>query len=88
MEWDNMKYLICLVLIGLVIATGCTTCVKNECRKSITPVSLNEYSLTMVDTDGVRYDVKDIYVFKQLVVGQSNIMTYIDGSPKLLVTVY
>lgn len=83
-----MKYLICLVLIGLVIATGCTSCVKNECRKSITPASLNEYSLTMVDTDGVKYEVKDIYVFRQLVIGQSNIMTYIDGSPKLLVTVY
>jgi len=83
-----MKYLICLVLIGLVIATGCTSCVKNECKKVITPATMSEYSLIVVDTDGVRYDVKDIYVFNQLEVGKSKMVTYIDGNPKLLVTVY
>jgi hypothetical protein len=83
-----MKYLICLVLICLVLTTGCTSCVKNECKKVITPASMNEYSLVVVDTDGVRYDAKDIYVFNQLEMGKSKMVTYIDGNPKLLVTVY
>jgi hypothetical protein len=83
-----MKYLVCLVMIGLILVAGCTSCVKNECRKSITPASMNQYSLTIVDVDGVRYEAKDIYVFNQLTIGKANIVTYIEGNPKLLVTVY
>jgi hypothetical protein len=82
------KYLLCLIIIGFIIISGCTGCVKNECKKVITPIVINEYSLTIVDSEGVRYEARDKYVIGQLKINQSNVVTYIDGSPKLIVTVY
>ena len=83
-----MKYLICMIMIGLVLVTGCTGCVKNECKKFITPIDTNKYSLSITDTDGTVYEAKDMYIFNQLTIGKQSMITYIDGSPKLLVTVY
>jgi hypothetical protein len=83
-----MKTIICLILIGCILITGCTSCIKNECKRSITPASMNSNGLLIIDNDGTRYQAKDIYVFNQLEVGKTNIITYIDGNPKLLVTVY
>ena len=84
----SMKYITCLALIGLILVAGCTGCIKNECKKSITPVETNKYTLSIIDTDGNVYEAKDIYVFNQMTIGKSNLVTYIEGHPKLLVTVY
>ena len=80
--------IVCLVLIGLILTTGCTSCVKNECKKVITPIAISDYSLTVIDSEGVRYEARDKYVIGQLKINQSNVVTYIDGNPKLIVTVY
>jgi hypothetical protein len=80
--------IVCLVIIGFVLIAGCTSCVKNECKKMITPVSVNVNGLIIVDNDGTQYQAKDIYIFNQLTVGKSNVISYIDGNPKLLVSVY
>jgi len=83
-----MKYLICIAMIGLVLVAGCTGCVKNECKKFITPIDTNKYFLSITDTDGTVYEAKDMYIFNQLTIGKQSMISYIDGSPKLLVTVY
>lgn len=82
------KYLLYIAIIGFILIAGCTGCVKNECKKMITPSETNKYTLTVIDSEGTSYKVKDIYVFNQLTIGKSNMVTYIDGNPKLLVTVY
>lgn len=83
-----MKQILYLIMIGFLIVAGCTSCVKNECKATIKPISMNEYSLTVINDDGTRYSAKDIYVFNQLKVGDTKLVTYIDGNPKMIVTVY
>jgi hypothetical protein len=82
------KYLICVALIALILIAGCTSCVKNECKRVITPANIDNHTFKITDTDGTVYWAKDIYTINQLGIGRSNLVTYIDGNPKLLVTVY
>ena len=82
------KYLICVGLIALILIAGCTSCVKNECKRVITPAAIDNHTFKVTDTDGTVYMAKDVYTINQLGIGRSNLVTYIDGNTKLLVTVY
>ena len=82
------KYLICVGLIALILIAGCTSCIKNECKRTITPSNIDNHTFKVTDGDGTVYQAKDIYTINQLGIGKINLVTYIDGNPKLLVTVY
>lgn len=77
-----------MIVIGFILFAGCTGCVKNECKKMIKPTIMNKYTLTVIDDQGVAYTAKDEYVFNALALNESKMVTYIDGTTKLIVTVY